>query len=199
MSTVLNFIGLPSPSAYVKKFLLVTDMSNHDINVPKNIKREFFQLDETFLLTRGHSALEMNLLRKIGKNDAFIYSNEIRFVQNNERIQKKKQISGREYIELLETRDPSKKQIRKIRQCFIHERSYFLVESYANVDGQPSILRIETTTEGQKYEIPPFLQVLKEVTDDPYYDTINMADISYKMPLKDKEAINERIQQSQQQ
>jgi hypothetical protein len=41
--------------------------------------------------------------------------------------------------------------------------------------------------------------VLKEVTDDPYYDTINMADISYKMPLKDKEAINERIQQSQQQ
>jgi hypothetical protein len=157
MSTVLNFIGLPSPSAYVKKFLLVTDMSNHDINVPKNIKREFFQLDETFLLTRGHSALEMNLLRKIGKNDAFIYSNEIRFVQNNERIQKKKQISGREYIELLETRDPSKKQIRKIRQCFIHERSYFLVESYANVDGQPSILRIETTTEGQKYEIPPFL------------------------------------------
>lgn len=43
MSTVLNFIGLPSPSAFVKKFLLITDMENHhDINVPKNIKREFF-------------------------------------------------------------------------------------------------------------------------------------------------------------
>ena len=27
------------------------------------------------------------------------------------------------------------KQVRKIRQCFIHERNYFLVESYANVDG----------------------------------------------------------------
>jgi len=49
MSNVLNFIGLPSPSAIVKKFLLVTDMNSHDINVPKNIKREFFQLDETFL------------------------------------------------------------------------------------------------------------------------------------------------------
>ena len=47
MSTVLNFIGLPSPSAYVKKFLLITDMGNHDMYVPKNIKREFFQLDET--------------------------------------------------------------------------------------------------------------------------------------------------------
>ena len=90
MSTVLNFIGLPSPSAYIKRFLLVTDMSNHDINVPKNIKREFFQLDETFLLTNNNSPYEINLIRKIGKNDAFIYSNEVSFVQNNERILRKK-------------------------------------------------------------------------------------------------------------
>lgn len=73
-----------------------------------------------------------------------------------------------------------------------------MVESYANVDGQPSILRIETTTEGQKFAIPPFLQVLREVTDDPFYETGNMADINYKMPLKDKELINERVQQMQQ-
>lgn len=72
-----------------------------------------------------------------------------------------------------------------------------MVESYANVDGQPSILRIETTTEGQKFAIPPFLQVLREVTDDPFYETGNMADINYKMPLKDKELINERVQQMQ--
>lgn len=96
---------------------------------------------------------------------------------------------------MLENRDTSKKQVRKIRQCFIHERNYFLVESYANVDGQPSILRIETTTEGQKFAIPPFLHVLREVTDDPFYETSNMADIKYKMPSKDKELINEKMQQ----
>lgn len=90
-------------------------MSSHDIHVPKNIKREFFQLDETFLLTSSNTPLDINLLRKIGKNDAFIYSNEVSFVQNNERIQRKKQITGREYIELLENRDPTKKQVRKIR------------------------------------------------------------------------------------
>lgn len=90
MSTVLNFIGLPSPSAFVKKFLLITDMSNHDINVPKNIKREFFQLDETFLFTTSSSPYDTNLIRKIGKNDAFIYSNELCYVQNNEKIHRKK-------------------------------------------------------------------------------------------------------------
>ena len=62
------------------------------------------------------------MVRKIGKNDSFIYSVEIKYVQNGERIQRKKQITAREYIELLETKDPSKKQIRKIRQCFIFER-----------------------------------------------------------------------------
>jgi len=35
LGTVLNFIGLPSPSAFVKKFLLIADKNNHDIKVPK--------------------------------------------------------------------------------------------------------------------------------------------------------------------
>jgi len=55
------------------------------------------------------------MVRKIGKNDSFIYSNEIRYTQNGERIQKKKQITAREYIELLDMKDPAKRQVRKIR------------------------------------------------------------------------------------
>ncbi len=59
--------------------------------------------------------MDSNIVRKLGKNDSFIYSNEIRFIQNNESIVKKKQITAREYIELLEQKDTSKKQVRKIR------------------------------------------------------------------------------------
>lgn len=143
LGTVLNFIGLPSPSAIVKKFLIIADKNNTDIKVPKQIKKEFFQLDETFLHTEVPGG--SNLIRKIGKNDSFIYSNEVRYTHNGERIQRKKQITAREYIELLETKDTTKKQVRKIRQCFIFERQYFMVESFSNVDGSPSILRIEST------------------------------------------------------
>jgi hypothetical protein len=42
-------------------------------------------------------------------------------------------------------RDSEKKQLRKIRQCFIFESQYFMVESFSNVDGYPSLLRIEAT------------------------------------------------------
>lgn len=47
-----------------------------------------------------------------------------------------------------------------------------MVESFMNVDGSPSILRIETTGEAQKISIPPFVEVLKEVSDAKLYDTI---------------------------
>ena len=61
-------------------------------------------------------------MRKIGKNDSFIYSHEIKYVLNQEKIVKKRQVTAREYIELLEMKDQEKKQLRKIRQCFIFER-----------------------------------------------------------------------------
>ena len=167
LSTVLNFIGLPSPSAVVKKFLLIVDKSYHDFKTPKQIKKEFFQVDETFLQVFNEDGSEgTNIVRKIGKNDSFIYSNEIKYVLNQEKIVKKRQITAREYIELLEMKDPEKKQLRKIRQCFIFESQYFMVESFSNVDGSPSLLRIETTDERKKITIPPFLRVLREVTND---------------------------------
>ena len=52
----------------MNKFLLVSDQSNYDIKVPKSIKKEFFQLDDTFLQTDLEDGLSM--VRKIGKNDS---------------------------------------------------------------------------------------------------------------------------------
>jgi hypothetical protein len=49
-----------------------------------------------------------------------------------------------------------------------------MVESFANIDGCPSILRIETTgydASNNSIMIPPFLKVLKEVTFDLNYET----------------------------
>jgi hypothetical protein len=59
--------------------------------------------------------VETNIVRKFGRNDAFVYQNEVRFIADGERIQKKKQITAREYLEALEQRDPARKQVRKIR------------------------------------------------------------------------------------
>lgn len=83
----MNFIGLPSPSAYVKKYLIIVDPNYHDLKLPKQIKMELFVVTEAFLQVPNEQQIDgINLVRKIGKNDSFIYSHEIRYVLNGERI-----------------------------------------------------------------------------------------------------------------
>ena len=50
LETVLKFIGLPSPSTFIKKFLLIADKTNYDITVPRNVKKEYFNIEESFLM-----------------------------------------------------------------------------------------------------------------------------------------------------
>jgi hypothetical protein len=42
LETVLKFIGMPSPSNFIKKFLLIADKKSYDTNLPKNVKKEYF-------------------------------------------------------------------------------------------------------------------------------------------------------------
>ena len=53
LDTVLKFIGLPTPASFYKKFLLITQPGIFEITLPKNVKKEFFQLEETFLIATG--------------------------------------------------------------------------------------------------------------------------------------------------
>lgn len=73
--------------------------------MPTNIRREFFQIDETFLVTSNQQLVDSNIVRKVGKNDAYVYQNEVKFIYDGEKIQKKKQITAREYLEAMEQRD----------------------------------------------------------------------------------------------
>ena len=79
---------------------MASDKASPEINVPAGVKKESFQLEETFMTTKVGQA---NILRKVGKNDAFTYSHEMRYEINGEKIQKKRQITAREYIELNES------------------------------------------------------------------------------------------------
>jgi hypothetical protein len=102
VETVCRYIGLATPTSFYKKFLLKAKGSI-EIMAPKkeNIKFEYFQIEEVFLVASGE--VVENFLRKTGKNDSNTYSHEMRTYTAGQRIEKKRQISAREYIELQET------------------------------------------------------------------------------------------------
>lgn len=121
LNKVLSLVGLPLPTSLTRKYLLASNNKNFEIKMPEGveIKPEVFVLEETFIRT---VVGESNLLRKVGKNDSFTYSHEVRYDINGEKILKKRQITAREYIELIENRDPNKNKILKTRQCFSYDR-----------------------------------------------------------------------------
>jgi hypothetical protein len=68
-----------------------------------------------------------------------------------------------------------------------------------SVEGQPCILRIETekSVEGNyQIQFPPFIQIVREVTDEIKYDTYYMADSEYMMDEKDKQMIEKQKQEA---
>lgn len=73
VETVCKYIGLPTPTSFYKKFLLAVD-GNFEVAAPKDVKMEFFQIEEVFLHTQDGTS--ENFLRKAGKNDSFTYSHE---------------------------------------------------------------------------------------------------------------------------
>lgn len=189
LNKVLSLIGMPQPTNLTRKFLLVSNNKNFEIQVPQGIKLEIFSLEETFIKT---VQIESNQLRKIGKNDSYTYSHEMRYEINGEKILKKRQITAREYIELIEMRDIRCNQVIKLRQCFTFERQYFIVETFKNLEPYfPSILRVEMTNESSKTKLPTYLKILREVTGEDNYETWQMAKVEYKMPEADVQAIKD--------
>ena len=64
-----------------------------------------------------------------------------------------------------------------------------MVETFLNIEHNPSILRIETTNETKKNKLPPFVKILREVTNEEEYETQTMANIGYTMPEADIQVI----------
>jgi len=132
VDAVFKTIGLPTPQTHHKKFLLVTLPGMFDIDAPATVKKEVFQSEETFLAATKEST--ENFIRKVGKNDSYIYTHEVRTYMRQERILKKRQLTAREYIEMLDQAAPNFIKVKKFRQCFIYEGQYFMVETLLNVD-----------------------------------------------------------------
>lgn len=87
MRSVLHTIGEPQTVSYVRKYLLIADRSNYEFEVPAYVKKEHFELEETYLL---NNVSDSNKLCKIGKNDSFTYSHEIRYTMAGEKISRKR-------------------------------------------------------------------------------------------------------------
>ena len=90
------------------------------------------------------------------------------------RVEVEERLSQAEYLRLLMDADTSMHQIRKTRYCLTYRSQYFEIDIYPFWKDR-AIVEIELLSEREQIQIPKFIKVIKEVTDDNSYKNVSLA------------------------
>ena len=92
------------------------------------------------------------------------------------RVEIEERLSQAEYLRLLMDADTSMHQIRKTRYCLTYKSQYFEIDIYPFWNDR-AIVEIELLSEQEQIQIPKFIKIIKEVTDDKSYKNLSLASL----------------------
>ena len=158
-------LGIPEPIEMERKFLVeVTG------KIPDSREMEIFQ---TYLTERDGAEPR---IRKRGENGHYVYFlTTKKFLADNQRIEVERQITPSEYVMLKNSANPDKRTIYKLRRCFVWDNRYLELDTFVEPPLPHHLLEIEDVAADEEITFPPFLKVLREVTDDPEWYNANIA------------------------
>jgi CYTH domain-containing protein len=108
-----------------------------------------------------------------GNNPEFYHTKKV-LVENGVNKEDEKQISEVEYKKLLEKADPKKEPITKIRYVFDYNDQKFEMDIFPKRDGL-MVLELELKSKQQPIELPSYLEVEREITDEKHYRNYMLA------------------------
>jgi len=170
---LLLTLGLPTPVEFQRKFLVKPLDFSQITQLPVS-RVEIFDVEETFLKTADGTEAKV---RRRGQNGSFVYMHSIRYPKKNgQRVERKRQISGREYVNLVSSlADSSLKPVKKRRACFVYNTQSYVLDTLIEPVNGPTFLRIEAENITQQVDIPPFLELVKEVTGHADFSSLRIA------------------------
>ncbi len=90
------------------------------------------------------------------------------------RIEIERELTEEEYERRLAARDPRRQTIRKTRYCLPYAGHVFEIDVYPFWNRQ-AVMEVELKSETEKFTLPPFIKVLREVSEDPAYSNHSLA------------------------
>ena len=122
-------------------------------------------------LKRYDPKVERRVRRKTSEEKEVYYYTEKKKLSDCSRSEVEKEITVEEYMLLLREKVAT---ITKDRYVFTYQGQCFELDIYPDWEHE-AILEIELESEGQKVTLPEWIEVIKEVTDDPKYKNANLA------------------------
>jgi CYTH domain-containing protein len=127
-------------------------------------------MSETFIDFHTNEGKIINCsVEKKGSHFSFSYTLKTTILKNGQKILKKKNISASEYISYKSMKSKDTETIRSKRLCIIDNGVYVIVDYYMEIDGQPMIAIIQVKEQVSNIDLPSFIQVHREITDERQY------------------------------
>ncbi len=169
ISEIAGFLGEPEPYEIERKFLIAyPDIAA----LEKRADCQKVEIIQTYLRATEDEEIRV---RQRGANGSYIYFKTIKKkVTNTTRVEIEERLSQAEYLRLLMDADTSMHQIRKTRYCLTYKSQYFEIDIYPFWKDR-AIVEIELLSEREQIQIPKFIKVIKEVTDDKAYKNLSLA------------------------
>lgn len=167
VAAICNVLGEPIPVERERKFLVseVGEIPSRSVTV---------EIVQTYLCS--DSGVESRVRRR-GSGGSYVYTHTIKEGVGISRTERERRISGREYVALIGTADPSRTPIRKKRTCFVWEGQYFELDRFEAPHAGLCLLEAELETDTQKLSLPPFLSIQEEVTENREFSNFELSRI----------------------
>lgn len=162
------FLGEDQPYEIERKFLI----KYPNLKKLEELASKKVEIIQTYLESSNDQELR---LRQRGDGKSFVYTKTRKWKVNDiKRVEFESRISKEEYLSMLMDADTDINQIRKTRYCVVYNNQYIEIDIFP-FSKDKAILEIELNKEDQQYMMPPFVEVIKEVTNDEKYKNVNLA------------------------
>jgi len=143
------------------------------------------RIQQTYLVPKpGEQAVRIRkTIEGLGENKKVVYHiNQKSPVETGVHKEKEHTISEKQYHQALNNGDPKKCEVEKTRFVFKwHDQTFELDIFKGHLKGL-AILELEMDNIDDVVELPNFLKVIKEITDDKQFSNYNLADKKYHSP-----------------
>ena len=188
---VFRLLNLPSAYQHSYKFLVKSEKDKDKFLpvIPKHIRHVRVHVEEAFLNS------EPPLIERVQKRGAinsntYLYIKE-QMLEDGKRKTESNIISSREYVRYLTKKDESRNTVTRELQCFVWGDDYMILDTFCNVRKGVTLLRIDTNKTTKELDFPKFIEIVRDVKDDPGYSTHNLAKKNWYISEEDKGVLEE--------
>lgn len=171
LKEILSFLGEPVPLEIERKFLIKYPDVEWLERQP-NCRR--VEISQTYLLSNPGEEVR---IRQQGTDGFYTYYETVKTpVDDLKRVEIERRLTQKEYLKRLMDADPNKRPIHKTRYRLLYQGQYFEIDLFPFWTDR-AICEIELSDEGAPVNLPPALEMIREVTDDPAYRNAALAEI----------------------